>query len=572
MMHAPTHIGPRRTIRFWLNCLVVACIVPAVIVTTFIIYRSINQERALLERDTIGTARALSQAVDAELNGARSAILVLSKSQNLVSGNLGSFYDEAQQVVDALNIDNIVLSDVRGQQLVNTLRSYGTALPLHDREQLQRVIATGQPVISDLFIGAVAQKPIIIIEAPVLVEGKTVYALAFGIFPERLSQILRRQKMPADWVAAIVDSSNTIVARTIGGEDFVGKKISADLMRELTTADEGFFEGKTIEGIPVLSSFSRSQFSGWAVAIGIPKETLFSVLWQALLTNALAALGLLASGVLLAGFISARIVGSIRALRDPAASLGLSAPTLVPAIKIQEVHELGQSLVSAHHLIEQRTIERDDLRRRIMSAQEEERLRLAHDLHDQTGQGVTAAILELKAIEPLVDQKGLDRIRFLRKQLNELGQTLHRIAWELRPPSIDELGLTNALEHYVADWGKQNRINVDFHCTDRHLDGRPDEIRTTVYRVVQEGLTNIAKHATHATDVSVVIGVAEGMLHLTIEDNGCGFDSAAASPRLGLAGMRERLQLVGGRLEIETSPSGTTLFARIPVVQGRAAA
>jgi len=556
----------RRTIRFWLNCLVIACVVPAVVITSFIVYRSFNQERIGLMRDTVGTARALSQAVDAELNGARSAVLVLSKSPELAAGDLRSFYDEALHIVQALNIDNIVLSDVRGQQLINTLRPFGEPLPLHEREQLQRVIATGQPVISDLFMGAVRQKPIIIIEAPVLADGKPRYALAFGIFPERLSEILRRQRVPSDWVAAIVDSSNTIVARTVGGDDFIGKKASADLMRELKVADEGVFEGKTIEGIPVLSSYSRSPFSGWAVAIGIPKETLFGVLWQALLGNTVAALVLLAGGTFLARRIGLRIAGSIGALRGPAIELGTPGPLVVPPVAIQEVHELGQSLVAAHGLVQQRTAERDDLRRRLMSAQEEERLRLAHDLHDQTGQGITAAILELKAIEPLVHEKGRDRVRFLRKMLDELSQMLHRIAWELRPPSIDELGLSNALENYVADWGKKHGINTDFHCTDPDLDRRSNEIRTTIYRVVQEGLTNIARHARDATQVSIVIGVAEGMLYLAIEDTGRGFDPDAPSSRLGLAGMRERLLLVGGRLAIESSKDkGTTIFARIPL-------
>ena len=72
---------------------------------------------------------------------------------------------------------------------------------------------------------------------------------------------------------------------------------------------------------------------------------------------------------------------------------------------------------------------------------------------------------------------------------------LHRIAWELRPASIDELGLTNALENYIEEWGTKNALTVDFHCIDAKLDGRSDEIRTSIYRIIQEGLTNIAKHA-----------------------------------------------------------------------------
>jgi signal transduction histidine kinase len=572
-MHAPQpRVTPRRTIRFWLNCLVIACIVPALIVTTFIIYQSFNQERAGLERDTVGTARALSQAVDAELAGVRSALIVLSRSSNLASGDLAGFYAQAQQVVRTLNIDNIVLSDVRGQQLINTLRPFGTSLPLHDREEVQRAIAAGQPVISDLFTGAVSQKPVLIIVAPVLAGGETRYALAFGIFPARLNEILQRQKMPPDWVAAIVDSSDTIVARTVGGEEFIGKKVSADLKRELAAANEGFFEGKTIEGISVLSSFSRSQVSGWSVAIGIPKATFLGALWQALLSNIVAALVLLAAGTLLARRISGRIADSIHALRGPAIEMGATGPLVVPPVAIQEAYLLGQSLVAAHGLVQQRTAERDDLRRRLMSAQEEERLRLARDLHDQTGQGMTAAILELKAIEPFVGKKGLDRVRFLHKHLDELSKLLHRTAWELRPLSIDELGLTNALENYLSNWAKKLGIDADFHCSDTGLDGRSNEIRTTVYRVVQEGLTNIARHAADATRVSVVIGMSEQTLYLVIEDNGRGFDPAATPLGLGLAGMRERLLLVGGRLTVESSDStGTTVFARIPIRFGSVA-
>ena len=112
---------------------------------------------------------------------------------------------------------------------------------------------------------------------------------------------------------------------------------------------------------------------------------------------------------------------------------------------------------------------------------------------------MSAAILELKAIEGLVDKKGRDRVRHLSTLLDELGQMLHRIAWELRPASLDELGLTTALENYVVEWGHKHAIQADFHCSDLRLDKRSNEIRTTVYRVIQEGLTNVAKHAGNAT-------------------------------------------------------------------------
>jgi len=570
---AQTRKTPRRTIRFWLNCLVVACILPAVIVATGIIIRSFYQARASLERDTVATARALSQAVDAELKGARSALLVLAASPYLESGDLAKFYDQAMELVPAINIDNVVLTDLTGQQLLNTLQPYGAPLPFRgDRELFKRVIATRSAVISDLFIGKVVGRPVIGIEVPVLIGGKPRYTLGMSYFPERLSGILRQQKIPPHWVASILDSSATVVARTVAEHEFIGKKATPDIIKALKTGGEGALEAITLEGTAVLSSFSRSPFSGWTVAIGIPRTTLFGFLWQALLGNILAAMVLLVAGILLAHKISARIANSIRALREPAVGLGLPGPIAVPSVNIQEVYELGQSLVAARQLIEQRTAERNNLRRRIMSSQEQERIRLAHDIHDQTAQSITAAILELKAIEPFVMEKGHARVRFLRKQLNGIGQFLHRIAWELRPPSIDELGLASALQNYIEEWSKKNAITVDFQNVDTKLNERSDEIRTTIYRVVQEALTNVAKHAEKATHVGIVIGTTDDTLYLTVEDNGQGFDTAVPTLRLGLAGMRERLVLVGGHLEIESSGAGTTIFARIPLVSERAAA
>lgn len=214
--------------------------------------------------------------------------------------------------------------------------------------------------------------------------------------------------------------------------------------------------------------------------------------------------------------------------------------------------------------------ERDELRRRFMQAQEEERLRLAHELHDQTGQRLAVVMLELKGIEPLVNDDGRRRLQLLRSNLEEMGKTLHQVASELRPASIDDLGLASALANYIQDWNEQFDIDADFHCGLAGLDELPDEVRTAIYRIVQEGLTNVAKHAAEATSVSVVLDGSEALLRLTIEDNGGGFDPAAddekkgKSRRLGLAGMRERLALIGGKLEIESSASaGTTLFARI---------
>ena len=219
------------------------------------------------------------------------------------------------------------------------------------------------------------------------------------------------------------------------------------------------------------------------------------------------------------------------------------------------------------------------LRRHLSIAEEKERLRLSHELHDQAGQALIAAILELNEIDALIVGPAHERLHLVRKRMEELGKTLHRIAWELRPPAIDELGLKKALASYIADWSEQCGTEVDFHCDDPNIDDVPSEIGTAIYRIVQEGLTNIVKHAGQPTDVSVVIGRVNATLQVIIEDNGCGFDVGAITAKtggyhgLGLDGMRERLLLIGGTLEIESTPGmGTALFARIALDAQRSAA
>jgi PAS domain S-box-containing protein len=215
---------------------------------------------------------------------------------------------------------------------------------------------------------------------------------------------------------------------------------------------------------------------------------------------------------------------------------------------------------------------RNDLRRRLMQAQEQERVRLSRELHDEAGQSLAAVLMQLKRIQSAAGEPEQANLRALHAELEQMGAALHRIAWELRPAAIDELGLTAVLTNYVSEWSLHFGVAADFHCRDTGVDKLADDIRATIYRVLQEALTNIAKHARGVTSVSIVIDRMRTELRLTIEDNGSGFAPASAEQQetkrwggLGLAGMSERLALVGGSLQIESSPKGSTIFARIPV-------
>ena len=153
---------------------------------------------------------------------------------------------------------------------------------------------------------------------------------------------------------------------------------------------------------------------------------------------------------------------------------------------------------------------------------------------------------------------------------DQLGQEVHTLAWELRHTALDEWGLHTALSNYLEEWSERCGIAVDFHSNGLIQQRLPPYVETTVYRIVQEALTNVLKHAA-ARRVSLLLENRQDRLLVIVEDDGRGFNVEAlmnesdSSRRLGLIGMQERVTLVGGTLNIESTPgAGTTVFVHIP--------
>ncbi|MCG2666074.1 ATP-binding protein [Bradyrhizobium sp. GCM10023182] len=349
----------QRTIRFWLICLVIACVLPVTLAAGFMIVHSYRQNTASVGQSTVATTRALIQAVDAELYGVQSALQALATSPHLSSGNLEGFYGQAREALTVLTGTNIVLTDPAAQQVLNTLRPFGAPLPRHGQpDVVRRILETGEPVVSDLFLGPVVDNWVFVVEVPVLANGKIIYTLAMGITPDRLSGILRRQNIPPSWVAAIFDGTGIIVARTHAPDQFIGKKGAAEFVRRFTEVAEASIETTTVEGIPIFSSFSRSPRSGWTVGMGIPLADLTADARQSIAFNAAIAGTMLAMGCLAAAIFGARISRSIRRLSAPALALGSPGLPSIPVTDIIEIDEVGQALVRASHLIALRERER----------------------------------------------------------------------------------------------------------------------------------------------------------------------------------------------------------------------
>jgi two-component system sensor histidine kinase/response regulator len=340
--------------------MVIGCVLPAMLGSALLFAISYQQQRTILERHTIATARALMQAIDAELFGVQSALQVLAASQRLASGDLPSFYRQASEALPDMGGNYIVVTDSSGQQRLNTLKPFGDPLPAAPvSDKARGVFETGKPAISDFFAVPGTGQSAITLEVPVFSDGKVIYCLTMGIFADRLADILRRQNLPPDWVTAIFDSTGTIAARTHNAEQYVGAKGSAAFLQGSANVAEGIAEANSLEGIPMLSPFSRSARSGWAVAIGIPMSSLAGNLWRSLGFNAAVTLALLALSIWMAGAISVRINRSIRSLHVPALALGTPELLTIPDSEIVEVNDVGQALMKASRMIRERVIERE---------------------------------------------------------------------------------------------------------------------------------------------------------------------------------------------------------------------
>jgi signal transduction histidine kinase len=207
-----------------------------------------------------------------------------------------------------------------------------------------------------------------------------------------------------------------------------------------------------------------------------------------------------------------------------------------------------------------------DALQRVVEAQELERKRLARELHDETGQALTSILLGLKPLEQsATTEEGRAAVASVRELVVSTLQDVRRLAVELRPAALDDFGLGTAVDRLASTFREQTGLQVDFESRlgDERL---PPEVETALYRIVQEALANVVKHA-GASRVSILLVHKNTSVTAVVEDDGLGFDPGATPDDvLGLVGMRERVGLVGGRLRIESAEgAGTTIAAEVPV-------
>lgn len=375
--------------------------------------------------------------------------------------------------------------------------------------------------------------------------------------------------------AMILDREGRVVANAgpVRGQALMPEGVVTSLIARKTTSPEGeqLYE--------VAAPIRMGSTTVGTVRVGMSYQPLTRMLWSTVGKVMSVLFLLMLVGISAIWRFSRAITGPIEELSEGARRI--AAGDVGHQVNVARADEIGELSGAFNRMSVELKRSRDELRQKeemrerlltqLITAQEEERKRIARELHDETGQALTSILVGLKLVEGASDIREVHRQSVsLRALAVETLEALHDLALELRPGVLDELGLAPALERYVKDFGAKHRLAADFQA--HGFDGRrlPAFMETALYRIAQEALTNVARHA-GAANVSVLLERRGSSAILIVEDDGRGFDAQSVLGRgrdeghLGLFGMQERAVLIDGTLTIESSSGGgTTVFVEVP--------
>jgi signal transduction histidine kinase len=371
--------------------------------------------------------------------------------------------------------------------------------------------------------------------------------------------------------AFIINPQGQVVAHTFDS-GFPASLLTVNTV----SATDRFHMQHIATGEGVIWDFAVPIFEGRAgtVRLGLAEARIQSVVntvtGQMLLTTLLVAIAGIAAASLLTWLLTRPILELVATTRqvgqgDLTARASHWANDEIGALA-DAFNQMVGDLETSQQAIAEKEVARRRLLAKLISAQEEERRGIAYDLHDGIGQALTSLMVGLKLLHLEGEAAHLSsKTAELRQIANDTLSEVRLLSRQLRPSVLDDLGLVAALERYAAEFASHYPVlTVDLHCD---LSERlPLPVETTLYRIIQEAMTNAARHS-QASTLSVLLTVRQGRVQAIIEDNGCGFNPEAAfraGDSVGLHSMAERAELLGGAVKIESSSEGTTVYVEAP--------
>jgi signal transduction histidine kinase/ActR/RegA family two-component response regulator len=575
----------RFSLRWYLVIVVVGAMAPIVAFTTLVVMRLSVYERTAVERDLVETASALANDLDRSIHATVSTLEALAQSRTFDGRDLAAFYAEAQRLLPTqAHWRAIILLSPAGQQLVNTLRPFGTALPgANDRESLRQAVETRQPVLGDLAQGTVDGAWAVPVRVPVIREGEVKYVLTATLTADALAGVIRHERRRHDeWTRALVDRRGIIGARTRDPERYIGNRGTREFVRQMSAADQGIYRDTTLDGADVYVAFARAPRSGWTAAVAVPTAVV-----DGPPRRQLAAIGGL--GV---GLVAISGVGVFLFARRVARRIGQAATSAEAIVHgeqppdeesgVEEVARLEEALRQSAALLRRREAERDRLLERAETAnraKDDFLATLSHELRTPlTAILGWAGMLRSGRLAPRERDQAMDVIqrnaRLQRQLIDELLDVSRIVAGklELELAPTDLRSVVTAAVDTMRPAAEAKGVVLECARCDAPVVVNGDSAR--LQQVAVNLLSNAVKFTPAGGRIDVVVQLADGRAVLSVADTGRGIDpgflphifdrfrqgNVAVTSRgglgLGLAIVHHLVLLHGGSVSAESDGEG----------------
>jgi two-component sensor histidine kinase len=419
---------PTLSVRNYLSVIALVAVIPLIALAAYVGDLDARSERDALRTALMSSARSLAAAVDREIDKHVAIAATLTHSRLLREERWSEYRTQANEALSFLPGAGLIVADPAGHQLLNLSRGQDDAMPVRPAAALQaerRAFATGQPQVSDIFVGRHSRQPIAAVDAPVFRDGAPLYTISIQLDPAKFRAMLNEQHYAVDWYAGIVDRNGVFVARL---HDPDGKLTSQPAGAEWRDAmdknAEGIVRNRALDQEPLITAYTRTAH-GWTVGVAISESALNAPLWRTRLMVAIAALGCLGLSLLLIWAVARKFDLATQSLKGAAKAMADALPVAAPqATRIREYDEVGTAFADASTLLKARENEReraeDALGRRV------EELAAVYEFTEKRFRATSVAEIGDAALDAVVTALRCDRASIL---LLDAAGVMRFVAW-----------------------------------------------------------------------------------------------------------------------------------------------
>lgn len=471
-----------------LFALVLSVLLPASLAALLAIWYVYREEQASKETSLKEAARTFSNLVDNELRSRQKILRTIANAPSLASGDLDNFYEFARKTAPTPDTA-VILIDPSGRQILNTRLPLGSELPTRRNASISELMqrnGADAALVSDMFFAPIGKRYDFVVQVPIIERGEIKYFVVMGVDAAAVQALINQQKLPENWLAAIVDRKGAVVARSRDPEKFVGRSTDERLQRLFASTTQGVTRSVTLDGISVKTFYHRVAASDWTVVLSIPEEEITRSAFRGAGLFAAAALMLLILSLLVARKIGAKVISRMQRLEAAAEALGRGEEVVYAPQGLMEIDAVGariaevsNRLVSSQRELERRVAEAiadtERAQRALLQSQKMEALGrltggIAHEFNNllqtlSTSLQLAKRSSDIERIHALVDtcSKALKRAKVLTGQLSSFGRTqdarmeaasLHKHIQEFRQlvDNVLPAGIKLTVELPEEDW------------------------------------------------------------------------------------------------------------------------